>query len=244
MKPGIDVYLSHDEVATEDDSGAMWRYAGPSLEAQLDALVERLRQTAPRARVRVWLSGAFCRAVLVPPVVGARSRAERRQLAEMLASKDSGLTSPCRVAISPGSGAAAAAVAVVVAEDVLATLQRRLGEARIRAVSIRPWFDQALAVALRANEGLQAFAVWEGRALTILMGDAHGFSVARTIYPVEAVEAATAAVARAQVSALVAPDGAQAIRLDWTPRARDAANPSRWAAVAFASCVLPLGSGS
>ena len=238
-----DLYLSRAEVALVDGEGSPWRRDGDTLDLVLDALVERLRSTrAPRA-VRVWLGAALCRPVRIVPISGARSKRERWQVAETMAVAESGLTPPCRVAID-GRGAGAD-VAIVVEESTLAAIEHALTSVRTRVVSIRPWWAEALASALRGNASLHALGVWEGRALTTLFGDGQAFSSVQTLYPVDSADAALAAFARAQVSAMVAPEGALAISLDWSasPQGLQRVAGDRAAAV-FTPWVRLLGASS
>ena len=243
MTSATDVYLSRDEVACEDASGAGWHHTGGSLDACLDALIAHLGAIGAPRRVRLWLGAALCRPVLIPAIAGARSRQERTRMFEAMAVAESGLTAPCRIGTS-GPGQKAATFAVVVEEDVLAVIERRLSGGRLRALSIRPWWDHVLASALRSNAGLRAFAVWEGRALTVLMGEGAGFSSARTSYPVDALDTAHAAVARALVSAMVAPADTTAVMLDWSATASRADARALSGETVFAAHVARMGSAS
>jgi hypothetical protein len=210
----MNIYLSNTDVAIVNTAGTLWRREGDTLTASLAALVARLREEGAPRQLRVWLGASLCRPVRVAPVAGARSRQERLQLAELTAVSQSGLTPPCRVSVDVANGADDA-IAVVVEEGVLSAIDRALDSVHLRARSIRPWWAQALAAALRANPALRAFGVLEGRALTFLIGEGRGFSSAQTLYPVESVESASAAFARTLVSAMISPDDALAVSLDW-----------------------------
>ncbi len=209
-----DVYLSRREVAVVDADGVLWRRDGETLEFGLGSLVEHLRTLGSPRSVRVWLGADLCRPVRVVPVSGVRTRQERWQVVQSKAVAESRLTPPCRVVIDADTPSGED-MAVVVEEDCLAAIESALGAIRTCAVSIRPWWAEALASALRANASLRAFGVWEGRALTTLVGEGRAFSSAQTLYPVESGEAAAAAFARTQVSAMVAPEDALAVTLDW-----------------------------
>ena len=243
MTDAINVYLSRGDVVAADPSGEIWRYTGGSLEQQLDALVERLDATSSTRTLRLWLSGALCRPVLVPPIAGAASQAERDTLVDTIAVRESGLVAPCRVAIGHRRRGAED-VAVVIEAGALFAVERRFASARIRALSIRPWWDHALEHALRIDSTLNAFATWEGDALTILTGADHGFSSARTVHPVCDADAASAAFARALVSSLVSPQRALAVRLDWTSVLPLAELSPQWAGTTFDMCIQPLRSAS
>lgn len=211
----VDVYLSRREVAAVDADGALWRWDGDTLDLALGALGERLRATGRPRSVRMWLGADLCRPVHVELIAGTRSRQERLQVAHLTAVAESRLAAPCRVDIDANANGGDD-LAVVVEESTLRAIEDALSAVRTRAVSIRPWWAEAMASALRANASLRAFGVWEGRALTTLVGGGRRFSSAQTLYPVDTVEAAAASFARTQVSAMVAPEDAFAVALDWS----------------------------
>ena len=239
-----DVYLSRREVAVVGADGVLWRREAETLELGLGSLVEHLRTLGSPRAVRVWLGADLCRPVRVVPIPGARTRQERWRVAQSKAVVESRLTPPCRVAVDAGA-ASGEDLAVVVEESCLAAIEGALGSIRTRAASIRPWWAEALASALRANASLRAFGAWEGSALTTLVGEGRSFSSAQTLYPVESGEAAAAAFARTQVSAMVAPEDALAITLDWASGPEPDARSDGDAAVAvFTPWVRRLGARS
>ena len=209
-----DIYLSNCDVSLVNATDALWRHGGDTLAAGLAALVAHLREEGTVHHPRIWLGASLCRPVRVAPVAGVRSRKERLQLAELTAVGQSGLTPPCRVAVDVATGTEDA-VAVVVEEGVLEAIDRALASVHLRARSVRPWWGEALVAALQSNPCLQALAIWEGRALTLLVGEGRGFSAAQTLYPVESAESASAAFARTLVAAMIAPEDALAVALDW-----------------------------
>lgn len=213
MRGNAEVYLSQREVAVVAADGAMWRQDADTLERVLGVLVEHLRAPGTPRTLRIWLSADLCRPVRMAPIAGTRSRQERARVAQLTAVAESRLTPPCRVLLDAGGGDD---LAVVVEETTLAAIEQALSAVRRRAASIRPWWAEALASALRANASLRAFGAWEGGALTMLVGEGRTFSAAQTLYPVDGADAAAAAFARAQVSAMVAPDDALAVTLDWS----------------------------
>ena len=236
-----DVYLSRREVALVDADHALWRREAGTLELGLGSLVEHLRTAGSPRALRVWLGADLCRPVRMEPIAGARTRRERWQAAQLKAVAESRLTPPCRVAIDAGGGRGED-LAVVVEERCLAAIASALGSVRTRAASIRPWWGEALACALRANVSLRAFGVWEGGALTTLVGEDGSFSSAQTLYPVESGDAAAAAFARTQVSAMVASEDALAITFDWASSPELAPRSNGDAAVAvFTPWVRRLG---
>ena len=227
-----------------DADGVLWRQDSEALELGLGSLVEHLRTLGSPRSVRVWLGADLCRPVRMMPVSGARTRQERWQVAQSKAVAESRLTPPCRVAID-ADATGGEGLAVVVEESCLAAIASALGSIRTRAASIRPWWAEALASALRANASLRAFGVWEGRALTTLVGEGRAFSSAQTLCPVESGEAAAAAFARTQVSAMVAPEDALAITLDWASSPElDARSDGDAAVAVFTPWVRRLGAQS
>lgn len=210
-----DVYLSDREVALVDGAGEAWRHEAATLAAGLAALVERVAANRPPRRVRVWLGASVCRPVRIAAVAGARSRMERVRLANAVAVSESGLAPPCRVQID-AAGRDGAAIAVVVEEGVLVAIERAFAPFKSSVRSIRPWWNEALSDALASTAGLRLLGVFEGHALTILTGDGRGIDTVQTLYPVHDAEAASAAIARKLVSAMIPPDDALAVSLDWT----------------------------
>jgi len=209
-----DIYLSNSDVALVNAAEMLWRHECGTLAIGLELLEARLREEGAPRHVRIWLGAALCRPVRLRTIAGVRSRKESLQLAEMSAVAQSGLTQPCRVTIDVTNGSDDA-VAVVVEQGVLTAIERVLAAVRVRASNIKPWWAEALAAALRSNPSLRALGIWEGQALTLLMGESRGFSAARALYPVESAEAASAAFARTLVSAMIAPGDALAVSLDW-----------------------------
>ena len=238
-----DVYLSRDEVATVGTDGALWHRRCDSPADGMDAVAVRLRETHSPRSLRVWLSGSLCRPVRLAAIAGKLSRAERVRLWEDTAATASGLAAPCRVMFDL-RGDGGSAIAVVVEEATLKTIADATCSMRARAVSIRPWWAEALADALRSNAGLRAFAAWEGAALTTLTSGREDFTSAQSMYPIDDLQAAMAAFARGQVSAMVSSDEAVAVTLDWSSVAFD--GPARASgggagAAAFAAWTTPLG---
>ncbi len=214
-RSAADVYLSEREVAMVSASGSLWRHEDGALAACLAALIDRLREDGGSRGLRIWLGAALCRPVRLAPIVGARTRSERLKLVELAAVTQSGLQAPCRVSIDI-TGGSDDAVAVVVEERVLTAIEQALAPLKSRAVSIQPWWAQALDAAMKSNPALRALGVSEGRALTFMTGRGRHFDSAHTLYPVETAESASAAFARALVSAMISPDDALAVALDWS----------------------------
>jgi len=242
-REATDVYLSEGDVALVDAAGALWRHEGGTLAACLAALVDRLRDENASRRLRIWLGAALCRAVRLAPIAGARTRAERLRLAELAAVSQSGLPAPCRVSID-GAGGSEGMLAVVVEDRVLNAIEQALATARYRAISVRPWWAEALDAALNANPALRALGVWEGRALTLMTGQGRDFASAQTLYPVETMDSAAAAFARALVSGMIAADDALSVALDWSASPDAAQHRPDDKGAAFAPWVRRLGSSS
>jgi hypothetical protein len=234
-----DVYLSRHEVAMVTSDGTLWRQDVDTLEAGLRTLVDRLSEAKSARSVRVWLGGALCRPVRVAPIANVRSRQERDRLWQLAVVSESGLPAPCRVQVD--ALGAASAVAAVVEEHTLGAIARAFAARHVRVASVRPWWAQALAAALRANTALRAFGAWEGRALTTFMGQGGAFSLAHTVHPIDTAASASAAFARQQVSAFVAAEDAVAVALDLTAMARESETGD---GVAFAPWITRLGASS
>jgi hypothetical protein len=152
-----------------------------------------------------------------------------------------GLAPPCRIRVERARGEA---LAVAVEEETLEAIDGALAAAGVRAVSIRPWWAHVLADALRKTPSLRALTVWEGRALTILTGEGEGFASAQTMFPVDRLEVASAAVARALVSSMIPSEDALALWLDWSRPDAGSSVPIEVRATPFSSCVRALGAVS
>jgi hypothetical protein len=233
-----DIYVSEEGVAMTTAAGALWRHDG-TLAASLATLAGRAHEEAGLRRLRVWLGAGLCRPVRLAPIVGARTRAERLKLAELAAVNQSGLATPCRVSIDPGR-ASDDTVAIVVEERVLAEIERAFRAARSRIVSIQPWWTQALSAALASHQGLRALAIREGRALTVMTGEARCFSSVQTLHPVESAESAAAAFARALVSGMISQGESLAVALDWSSWASGSADAPLGHRAVFAPWVRKL----
>ncbi len=215
-----DIYLSDTEVALQDDAGALWRDAAGSTPQAIAALASRLESMASR-RVRVWLGAALCRPVCLAPLAGGLSRREGLHVMEQDAIARSGLVPPCRVSIDVADPAGDV-LTVVVQDDVLSAVDRALASHGLRAISIRPWWAQVLAEALRARPALRALGVSEGTAMTILTGDGRQFSGAHAVCPLESAEAGAAAFARSLIAGMIPDADALGVRLDWSLQNSDA----------------------
>jgi len=217
-----DLYLSTEAVAMVGSQRTLWHQDVTGCEAGLAALARRWVDAGAPTRIKVWLGASLCRPVRVSRVAGSLSRRERRHLVESSAIAGSGLTAPCRLWLDQGVDAEAV-TAIVVEEAVLAAIGTAFSAFSAfgaRAVSIRPWWARALDAALATNPALNALGIWEGGALTVLTGSDDTFASARTQLRVGTADLAAAAFSRALVSAMIAPDDALALGLDWRASSR------------------------
>jgi hypothetical protein len=235
----VDVYLARDAVATLGTDGVLWHGRCGSAADGMQVVGAQLRGAGSPKALRVWLSGALCRPVRLAAIAGKLTRAECLQLWESAARTASGLEGSCSVMFDAGRDGESV-VAVVVEEATLEAIADASRSLRARIASIRPWWAEAQAAALRANAGLRAFAAWEGAALTMLVGDGSNIISAQTMYPIDDVDAATAAFARGQVSAMVSSAEAAAIALDWSPADPGVAGSDGGNAWVFAPWATPL----
>jgi len=193
----LDVYVDRRYVAMRvNGREPAWGAGVSDLAGAIEALVRR-RSGLRRDPARVWLGGSLARPFLAPGAAGLRSAAERERVALACANAQTGLAGPCRLWLESGKGAT---MGVAIAQAELAAVESGLREAELRPASLTPWWAEALRAAVRTRSGLRALGVFEGDALTVLVGDDAGFSQATTLVPV-APDAARATWRRSLFSA-------------------------------------------
>lgn len=231
----VDVYLGTTGLAVDGaHAGRAWLRPAASWGEALAEFEQWARSHPAARRVRLWLAGELCRPFLVPALAGVKRQEERERIAASLAPAATGLAGACRVWVD-ASGVSQAAVAAALELAVWEALDAALRTARLRPVSVRPWWSEALRICLARKPDALALACHDGSALTLLGGTGADFSVARTFHPVADVESARAALLRAALSAQI--EDARGGRVTLAPfepgsgeaAGADAASPSRFA---------------
>jgi hypothetical protein len=240
-----DVYLGSREVALQRDDGTLWSHAAADVSDALLHLASEIGRAANEddkriTKLRIWLSASLCRPVRLPPIGGKLSSNEFRRASEASAIAQSGMSGPCEVWLdAPDS---TGRLAVVVDQTVLDALDAMAKDLRTRISSIRPFWAEALRVALVDQPAMEALAVWEGGTLTLLAGAGEAISVARSTTAVQDAESANAAFLRTTIAEGIATDVSLAIgmNLGVVGRAVNDAYPS-FASMPFSACIAPLG---
>ncbi|WP_326534467.1 hypothetical protein [Pseudorhodoferax sp.] len=140
----------------------------------------------------MWLSGGLCRAFFIGPVAGLEGPAELRRIALAQAADRTGLSG------TPGlwletAPLNASHVCVAWDKDMLSTCLNTLRHAGLRVSSARPWWTACLSAVSQsaAPAAISAFGVHDCDSLTVLSGDAGGYSGASTLTPITDNSSAT-----------------------------------------------------
>ena len=123
-----------------------------------------------KPRVRLWLSASLARPFLFEPPTGTRNAAEVHTLARARAIEATGLTAECEVWLGPhrpGQGQLGVAVETETRDALLAVAQR----AKVRVLTLRPWWARALDEALLRQPDLALIAVADTEAVTLLVAN-------------------------------------------------------------------------
>ena len=146
-----------------------WRnYDSP--ESGLTALLEEIsgdRGRWTKQKVRLWLSASLARPFLFEPPAGMKNSAEVQTLARARAGEATGLPARCEVWLSarrPGQGQLGVAVETETRDALLVAAHR----AKVRLLTVRPWWAQALDEALLRQPDLALIAVADTEAVTLL----------------------------------------------------------------------------
>lgn len=174
-----------------------------------------------RKGIKVCLSGALVRPFLIPPTTGLRRWREFVQIAERLAPDATGLAGPCAVWLD-AFGADGACLAVAVERTLVSSIVASTREARLRLLSIEPWWGRALNEALAKPVAPRLLVVEDSDAVTMLGGEHGKFSSAATYAPRPAAEQMQALVTRATMNAGI--DAAAVIRASMPRHVAAAAN--------------------
>ncbi|MET0383535.1 MAG: hypothetical protein ABW032_08945 [Burkholderiaceae bacterium] len=214
-----EVFLAAKAVALEGGDGSSWTASAANVDEALASLARRLSSDeggSRPSRLRVWLGGSLCRPVRLEAIGARLSVSERRRVDDATAVARSGLTPPCRVGLENPSDPGGR-LAVVVEERVLAAVDGIETALDLKVTLLRPWWSELLRLALVERPDLQALAVWECGALTLLAsaapGAGTGFSTARCAFPIGDAASAHAAFLRLSLSEGIDPRQALAVGL-------------------------------
>lgn len=191
----VDVYLGTNLVACRGPGSKVWSASTAALDGGIGALEQHLATLRRpwRPRVRLWLSGACCRAFMFERPLGT-SATELNEVAAQVAPKLTGLQGPCAVWIDggPKSGSVFGAA---VPTGLLEQLTSGLGRSTARLTVIAPWWALVLERQGRAasNGGV---IVRDCDSVTVVHRRAGGVDFAKTYAPVLADDEADALISR------------------------------------------------
>lgn len=200
----MDVYLGSRALLVADGAGTPLHAQGiegadgvdgfDGFEEAVTALETWLGDRADRPRLRLWLGGALARPFLFKPAAAVRSTDEALRIARALAPERTGLAAPCEVWLDGGADAGIAVALPTVVRERL--LRLAAGGRPARVAAIRPWWSEPLRAGLARDAATTVVAVQDCEALTVLAGAGGAFTVATTLAPLPAREAAGAALTR------------------------------------------------
>lgn len=167
----------------------------------------------PRLRFNVWLSGGFCRPILVETLPGVRGVDEIHKSIQALAPQRTGLAGPCQVWVER-RGAQQSCMAAAVSSSQLDRIIDVVRGSGHRIRSIRPWWSAAMRGVL-ACEGAPAhmLGVQDCDSVTVLIGSDIDFEFASTVTPLLEPGSALAVVRRAAMSSRANPEHGTLVRL-------------------------------
>lgn len=203
-----DLYLGTRLVALCEGKRLIARQPVADASTGLAVAAEWLGALAPRAKLRIWLSGMLCRPFFVEPIAGLRREEEIRKIIQTQAQRALGHQEPCRVwqdlATQPGQH-----IAVAARESWLGQIAQTMRSLKRPVKSVAPWWAEVLrahsanteAKALTSNRtDMQVLAVHDCDSLTILAGSGQGFTLVRTVAPIGDAVSARSALSRSLLS--------------------------------------------
>lgn len=206
----LQVYVAHDRCGWLDASGsAHWLEEG-DLEGRLAQCVDAAAKAWPRrglrgAPVKVWVSGALARPFLLGPVAGLKGGAEIRGFAQSQVLDATGWDQSCQVRLE-GDVTKGRVLATAMPAAVHARIEALVQRAKLRLVSLRPWWAGALDQALAAQPGLEMLVVEEPESLVMLAGQQGTWSMVEVLMPKPSPDEALRAVRRLMAGSSVRPE--------------------------------------
>jgi hypothetical protein len=216
----VDVYLGEHHVGVCGPDGQATWFEVASLNNAMDVLAQQIelaigrRPVIHKPRIRVWLSGALARPFLLEPVPGISRWAEAYAVAQSLVLPSTGLQGPCTVWLDQWRENQAC-VAVAAQDVYLNALLELEASHRWLAHSVRPWWSQALAVALKGERIPEYLSVEDTDALVELAGKNGTWVTVNGVVPRPDAAQGIAMVRRGLLRAGVAPSQGQRIYLEF-----------------------------
>jgi hypothetical protein len=163
----------------------------------------------------VWLSGALAQPFVWGPVQGLAGWREVELAAQAAAPGATGLAGPCVVSLDEWPSAKSVLV-VAMDESRVATIVGAAKDARVRLVSMRPWWA---GVSEHRSSGEPVLAARDTDALTVLAASADAWQLAHSYLPRPSVEQTRPLLDRLMLAA-----GFEASAMRHLELARDASN--------------------
>lgn len=136
----------------------------------------------PRARVKVWLSGALARPFLLAPLEGLTKRREALALAQANAAEATGLAPDCVVWLGAWR-AQRGGLAVALQPGLIEALLECERALPLRVSAMEPWWNWALTRRLALGIADELLAVDEEDAVTLLAREGGWLGAAQTLVP-------------------------------------------------------------
>lgn len=156
--------------------------------ARLNRYVDGLpkRSMWPNKRTaRLWLSGGLCRAFFIDAITGLEDVSDLRRIAMAQAADRTGLSGILGLWLE-ASPLNTGHVCVAWEEDMLQICLGTLRRAGLRVVSARPWWTACLPVISQSATpaAISTLGLHDCDSLTLLSGDADGYTGASTLAPI------------------------------------------------------------
>lgn len=216
----LQLYVAQEICGWLDASGERHWDEGGDFDSRIERCVEAAAKAWPRQGVRrtpvqVWVSGELARPFLCGPVTGLKGADEIRSFAQSRVADATGWNQACEVHLE-GDVRKGVVLAIAMPVAVLAQIESLIGRAKLRLVSLRPWWAAVLDQALATQPGLELLVVEEPESLTLLAGKAGIWSMAEVFSPKPSADEAARTVRRLAAGAFARPESSAWLRLDST----------------------------
>lgn len=214
----LQLYVAQDRCGWVDPSGGShWDLDG-DFDKRLERCIEDAAKAWPRrawrrTRVQVWGAGGLCRPFLLGPVAGLKGVDEIRSFARSQVANATGWDEPCEVRLE-GDITKGVVLATAIPTSVHAQIETLIRSAKLRLVSLRPWWAGALDEALATQPAPELLVIEEPDGLTLLAGRDGAWSLAEVFSPKPAADEPERTVRRLAAGVAIPPDASTWLRLN------------------------------
>jgi len=210
MPQMLQLYLAHDRCGWLDPSGVGNWHEDEDFDGRLAQFLEAAAQAWPRRALRgrpvkVWTSGGLIRPFLLGPVAGLNGSTEICSFAQSQVSDATGWIQPCEVRLE-GDVTKGVALATAMPAAEHERVEAAVKRAKLRLLSLRPWWAAVLDQALAVRPELELLAVEDTESLVLLATQGGNWSMAETFAPRPSADEAIRVVQRMAAGASVQPE--------------------------------------